>query len=218
MKKYFVLIVISVVLVVCVLQIPNISNEFAKECYAVAVVNSSASESVFCKGTVVDDYGDFVVKVQINEEDIPKVHCGQTAKISCKALGDELLLGKVKELSDFAYKISYGGINITVVDATIEIEGDFKNLKSGYSVTAEIVYTEIKNAVILPFEGIAQEKDGKYYVYRIENDWAVKQYVDIAFEDEKGAVISGECNFKTVCEEPESFSGDFVRIKYVGDN
>ena len=218
MKKYFLLIVICFVLLASIAQIPNISKELAKECYAVSVVNGVASESVFCKGIVEQASDGFIVNVQISEEDISKIKVGQTAKISCKALGDELLLGRVKELSNFAYKFSYGGVNVTVIDAIIELDGNFKALKSGYSVTAEIIYTEIKNAVILPFEGIAQEKNGKYYVYRIDNDWAVKEYVSVAFEDEKGAVISGKCNFNTVCEEPESFSGDFVRIKNVGDN
>ena len=218
MKKYFLLMVICGILVFSISQIPNISNELAKECSTVSVVNGAASESVFCKGIVEQNYNDFIVNAQISEEDISKVTEGQAVKISCKALGDKMLRGKVKELSDFAYKITYGGVNVTVIDAVIELDDHPKSLKSGYSVTAEIIYTEIKNAVILPFEGIAQEKNGKYYVYRIDNDWAVKEYVDVVFEDEKGAVISGKCNFNTVCEEPESFSGDFVRIKNVGDN
>lgn len=218
MKKYFVLLVIGAFFAICISQIASISNQLAKNCSAVSVVNGNASESVFCKGVIDEADDNFIVRVQISEEDIYKVKVGQTVKISCKALGDKLLYGKVKELSDFAYKITYGGVNVTVVDAVIELDETFEELKAGYSVTAEIVYTEIKNAVILPFEGVAQEKDGKYYVYRIDDNWAVKEYVEVVFEDEKGAVISGECNFKTVCQEPENFSGDYVRIKNVGDN
>lgn len=218
MKKYFLLMVICAFFVVCISQIPNFSNQFGKECSAVSVVNSNAYERVFCKGIIEENYNTFLVRVQISEEDVYKVKNGQTAEVFCKALGDKKLLGKVSELSDFAYKITYGGNNITVVDAVIELDEDFKGLKSGYSVTAEIIYTELKNAVILPFEGVAQEKNGKYYVYRIDENWAVKEYVEIAFEDVKGVVISGECNFKTICEEPECFSGDFVRIKNAGDN
>ena len=218
MKKYFLLMVIGAFSFLCISQIPNISNEFAKTCSAVSVVNGIASESIFCKGIIEGGYDNFIVRVQISEEDVSKIKVGQATKISCKALGDKVLQGKVKELSDFAYKITYGGVNVTVIDAVIELDESSKGLKSGYSVTAEIIYTELKNAVILPFEGVAQEKSGKYYVYRIDDNWAVKEYVEVAFEDEKGAVISGKCNFKTVCEEPESFSGDFVRIKNVGDN
>ena len=215
MKKYFVLLVISVFSMFCVLQIPNITNELAKECSAVRVVNSTASESVFCKGVIEEELGKFIVRAQISEEDVYKVGVNKSVKITCKALGDRILYGKVKELSDYAYKIVYGGVNVTVIDTVIEFDKEYDNLKLGYTVTAEIIYTELENAVVLPYEGIAQEKDGKYYVYRINEDWAVKEYVEVAFEDEKGAVISGKCDFNKVCEEPESFSGEFVRIKNV---
>lgn len=218
MKKYFILIAFCTIFAILISQIPYISNEFAKECYAVSVVNSTANRSVFCKGIVEQEYDAFVVKAQISEEDICKVKIGQTAQITCKALGETDLIGRVKELSDFAYKTTYGGVNVTVIDAIIEFYENYEGLKSGYSVSAEIIYNQIKNAAILPFEGIAREDDGQYYVYRIDDKWAVKEYVEIAFENEKGAVISGECDFKKVCEEPERFSGDFVRIKNVGDN
>lgn len=218
MKKYFLLLIIGAVFSICISQIPDISNEFAKNCSAVSVVNSNASESVFCKGVIEEGVEGFGVRVQISEEDVYKIKVGQKTKICCKALGDKVLLGKVKEFSEFAYKINYGGVNVTVVDAVIDFNEQFDELKAGYTVTAEIVYTELENASILPFEGVAQEKDGKYYVYRIDDNWAVKEYVNIAFEDEKGVVILGGCNFKRVCEEPENFSGDFVRIKNVGDD
>lgn len=213
MKKYIFLIVCSLVLIICVAQIPDISNQLAKECVAVSVVNSTATESVFCKGIIEQEYDTYIVRIQISEEDISKVSIGNQVKVICKALGDKMLLGKLKTLSDFAYKIIYGGVSLTVVDAVVEFDEIYDELKSGYTATAEIIYTKIEGAVILPFEGVAKEKNGKYYVYRIDENWAVKEYVNIAFEDEKGAVVFGECNINTICENPESLSGDYVRIK-----
>ncbi len=202
--------------IVFIFQIPSISEALAKECVAVSVVNGVASESIFCKGIVENADGDFFVNVQISEEDISKVTIGKSAKITCKALGDKILNGEVIKISDFAYKVTYGGVSMTVVDAVISLNTSYKGLKSGYSATAEIIYTEVENAAILPYECVAKEKDGKYYVYKVENNWAVKEYINVAFEDEKGAVISGKCDFDTVCEEPENFFGDYVRIKNVG--
>ena len=218
MKKYFLLIFCVLLSLVCVINIPNISNEFAKECAVISIVNSTAVESVFCKGVVEEEDGSFVVRVQISEDDISKIGIGDVVKVSCKALGDVILQGKVKALSDFAYKIVYGGVNITVVDGIIELNDLCDGLKSGYSATVEIIYTKLENATIIPFEGVAQENNGKYYVYRVDDNWAIKEYVNIAFEDEKGAVVFGECSFRAICEEPESFSGDFVRIKNAWDD
>ena len=65
MRKYFFLMVFCVIFAVCISQIPYFSNEFAKECYTVSVVNGAANESVFCKGIVEQEYDKFVVKAQI---------------------------------------------------------------------------------------------------------------------------------------------------------
>ena len=194
-----------------VFQIPNMTAALAKECAIVSVINGEASESIFCKGVVEKSNESFIVKVQISEEDIGKISVGMPANITCKALGDKVLLGRVDEIFDYAYKISYGDAHITVIDAIIGFD-------EAYSASVDIVYTKLSNAVILPYECIATEKNGKNYIYRINKDWAVKEYVEVAFEDEKGAVLSGKCDFDTICEQPESFLGDYVRIKNVGVN
>jgi len=217
-RKGFILFFCFVIAFASIFQISRISNILAKECVMVSVVNGSASQSVLGKGLIKKEKEEFIVKAQISEEDISKVTVGSPAKITCKALEDEILSGKVKKISSYAYKVSYGGSDMTVIDVIISFNATYDILKTGYSATVEIIYTEIENANILPYECVAQEKNGKYYVYKINENWAVKQYVDIAFEDEKGAVISGKCNFNTVCQSPENFSGDYVRIKNVGTN
>lgn len=218
MKKYIFLFSCSIVLIIATLQIPAISNEIATECSSVSVICGTATESVSCKGIIEENNGEFSAKVQISEEDIFKVKIGQSVNITCKAVGDLPLKGKVKELSNVAYQMTYAAATFTVVDAVIEIEENNADLKNGYTLTAEIIYSEVKDASILPFEGVAQDKEGKYYVYRIEDNWAVKEYVDVAFEDDKGAVLSEDCEFNKVCETPENLSGDFVRIKNVGND
>lgn len=218
MKKYIFLFLCSIAVIIVTFQIPTISNEIATECSTVSVINGTATESVSCKGVIEEKNGEFVAKVQISEEDIFRVKNGQSVRIICKAVGNVPLKGRVKELSDTAYQMLYATANITVVDAVIEIEKNNADLKNGYTITAEIIYSEVKDASILPFEGVAQDKEGKYYVYKISDNWAIKEYVDVAFEDDKGAVLSKECEFETVCETPEKLSGDFVRIKNVGND
>lgn len=215
MKKYFFLICLAVLGFVLVSQIPTISDSVSKECAVASVFSGEASEYISCKGIVEDFNENFLVNIQIGEEDVGKISVGMPANITCKALGDKVLNGKVESIGDFAYKISYGDISQTVIDAVVSFDGNYDELKSGYTASVDIIYTKIKDAYILPFDCVAQEKSGEYYVYKINENWAVKEYVDIAFEDEKGAVLSGKCDFKTVCEQPENLFGDYVRIKNV---
>ena len=218
MKRYIFLAICFVVCLTFVLQIPNISKLFARECSVASVVNADASESVSCKGIVEKSNEEFLVKAQISEEDISKVCVGMQAKVTCKALGDKVLLGRLKKIYDYAYKVNYGDFVVTAIDVVISFDKEYEELKQGYTALVDIVYTKVNNADILPFECVAQEKNGKYYVYKINKNWAVKQYVDVAFEDEKGAVLSQKYDFNTICEQPESFFGDYVRIKNVGAN
>ena len=98
-------------------------------------------------------------------------------------------------------------------DSVDDILDDDERLKSGYTVTAEIILNNIQDATILPFEAVAQEKNGDYYIYRLENGWAYKEYIEVSFEDEKGIVVENLNRAWQICENPASFSKDCVRVK-----
>lgn len=214
MKKYLILLLFGVCTVILCQQIPNITNEFSKECFTVPIISAEANESISCKGVIVgnSDSG-YKAKIQISEDDILRVEEGQSVLLHCNALGDTELKGELKNLSDKAYQTSYSTLKITVVDATIDILDDDERLKSGYTVTAEIILNNIQDATILPFEAVAQEKNGDYYIYRLENGWAYKEYIDVSFEDEKGIVVENLNRAWQICENPASFSKDCVRVK-----
>lgn len=214
MKKYLILMICSAVLVLTCFTLPNITEHFAEDCATVPISTGIANESVSCKG-IIEEISDneFVACIQISEEDISKVEIGQSVDIHCSALGDKILKGELTELSNKAYQITYASMKITVVDAVVEFKETDPKLKSGYSVTADIIFSEIENATILPFEAVAQEKTGEYYIYRLEDGWAVKEYIDVEFEDEKGVVVSGEWAYDEICEAPDEFTADRVRVK-----
>ncbi len=219
MKKYLILLIFGLCAAVLCQQIPNITNRFSKECYTVPIISAEANESVSCKGVILGnkDSG-FKAKIQISEDDILRVEKGQSVILHCNALGDEKLNGKLTSISEKAYQTSYSTFKITVVDAEVDITDDNSRLKSGYTVTAEIVLNKIEDATILPFEAVAQEKNGKYYVYRLDNGWAYKEYIDVSFEDEKGVVVKNLNKSWQICENPESFSKEIMRVKNDSDD
>lgn len=215
MKKYLILFVFCLVTVILCQQIPALANHFTKECTTVAIINAEASESISCKGIISgDDENGYKALIQISEDDIARVEEGQSVLLHCNALGDTVLSGELTSLSDEAYQATYSSIKITVVDAVVDILDQADKLKSGYTATAEIVLNKVDNATILPFEAVAQEKSGEYYIYRLENGWANKEYIDISFEDEKGFVVLGLEDDWQICENPTKFTEERVRVKH----
>jgi HlyD family secretion protein len=219
MKKYLILLIFGLCTVILCQQIPNITRQFSKECYTVPIISAEASESINCKGVILGNKNTgFTANIQISEDDILRVEEGQSVILHCNALGDTELKGKLTTLSDKAYQASYSTMKITVVDAVVDVLDDDTRLKSGYTVTAEIILNKIQDATILPFEAVAQENDGDYYVYRLENGWAYKEYIDVSFEDEKGAVVKNLDKSWQICENPAGFSKDSVRVKNDSDD
>lgn len=298
MKKYIILILLTVLSVMLCVQIPNIAETFSAPCSTASVVIGQAHQSVFCKGIL--EYSElceltadresrigsvfvkpgeyvfsgkpvcqseplcamepsysgeaaepfimpengfiadvpvetgekiqagesilhyykgsgFVVKMQISEEDIADIEIGQKVLLHCSALKDEVLEGTLTELSENAYQTTYATSKITVVDAVVSISEYNSKLKPGYSITAEIVLSETENAVILPFDAVAQDAGGEYYIYRVTNGWAVKEYIEVCFEDERGVVVNALSGLDGICENPEQFRHDRVRVQYGND-
>ncbi len=219
MKKYILLGVVCIVAVLFCQWIPAINEQFAEPCVTIPIINDQAKQSIPCKG-VIEQLGknNYCALLQIGEDDISQVSVGQEVELHCAALGDTVLSGHLESLSDSAYQTNYGGLKIVVVDAVVSIDTPDKRLKSGYTVTADILITKLENANILPFEAVAKDKKGDYYIYRVENEYAVKEYVTVGFEDEKGIVVYNWNDDWILCENPSEYSEEKVRIKYVGND
>ncbi len=217
MKKYIILVIASIFLIAICLNIPKINDSFAKKCATVPILSATASEKITCKGVIKEEDG-FFASIQITEDDISLVKIGQKVQLHCNALGDAKLSGKIIKLSENAYQTTYAGMVYTVIDAKVELNEQNKNLKKGYSVTAEVILNEVEDATILPYEAVAREKSGRYYVYRIIDGWAVKEYLDVVFEDEKGVVVEKNKDYTNICENPESFTEDRERVNKNGDD
>lgn len=214
MKKYLFLLAIGLSAVVLCQLIPIVKDGFAAPCVTIPIITDEASERVSCKG-IIDEIQtkQFVALLQISEDDISEVSVGQEVELHCNALGETVLKGQLKSLSDSAYQTSYGSLKITVVDAVVTIDDIDARLKSGYSVTAEILVSKLEQATILPFEAVGKDGDD-YFIYRVENGWAVKETISVAFEDEKGIVANNLDPTWSVCEDPTIYEGDRVKVKH----
>ena len=129
--------------------------------------------SSFNSGTVlftVADLKSLIIRVNLNEVDIAKVHVGQPVRITLDAYPQKSFQGTVTFVSpaaDAIEKIKVFKVEITpaeLVDA----------YKTGMSANVEILGEKRANAVSIPLEAL-QRRDGATVAYRLKKDLKPQQ-------------------------------------------
>jgi multidrug efflux pump subunit AcrA (membrane-fusion protein) len=120
-----------------------------------AIVGDSAS-SAAALGTVITNQK--VAEVVLNEVDVAKVAVGDKATLTFDALSDLSITGTVAEV-DTIGTVSSGVVNYTV---KIALDSDTDAVKSGMSVTANIITGSATDVVTVPSSAIKTDSDGAY--------------------------------------------------------
>lgn len=109
------------------------------------------------------------IEVSIGEGDSSKVKTGQRAEIKAAAQPDKTYAGTVTDVSPGAVAKSNdrGGISMEI-PVIIQVDGDNSGLLPGCTADVDIITTEKRSALVVPYEAVV-EKDNKKYLYIIEN-------------------------------------------------
>ena len=124
----------------------------------------------------------------VDETEISKAKVGDRVKIKLDAFPDEIFEGKVGKI-DFNASLSSGGG--TAYKTHIFFDEPKDSFRLGMNGDAEIILDSIGDALLVPLSALS-EKEGKTYVWRVENDKARK--IEIAVEntnDDFAQVTSG---------------------------
>ncbi len=122
--------------------------------------------SSFNAGTVlftVADLKSLLIRVNLNEVDIAKVHVGQPVRITLDAYPQKVFTGKVRFVAPAAKLVEK--IKVFEVEVALDELGD--SFKTGMSANVEILGEKRDRAVSIPLEAL-QKKDGKTVVYRLK--------------------------------------------------
>ena len=123
--------------------------------------------SSFNAGTVlftVADLKSLLIRVNLNEVDIAKVHVGQPVRITLDAYPQKVFTGKVRFVAPAAKLVEK--IKVFEVEVALDELGD--SFKTGMSANVEILGEKRDRAVSIPLEAL-QKKDGKTVVYRLKS-------------------------------------------------
>jgi RND family efflux transporter MFP subunit len=129
--------------------------------------------SSFNAGTVlftVADLKSLIIRVNLNEVDIAKVHVGQPVRISLDAYPQKIFTGRVSFVAPSAELVEK--IKVFKVEVTLDELGD--SFKTGMSANVEILGEKRANAVSIPLEAL-QRREGKTVAYRLKTDLKPQQ-------------------------------------------
>jgi RND family efflux transporter MFP subunit len=129
--------------------------------------------SSFNAGTVlftVADLKSLIIRVNLNEVDIAKVHVGQPVRITLDAYPQKIFTGRVSFVAPSAELIEK--IKVFKIEVALDELGDA--YKTGMSANVEILGEKRDKATSIPLEAL-QKRDGKTIAYRLKSGLNPKQ-------------------------------------------
>jgi RND family efflux transporter MFP subunit len=129
--------------------------------------------SSFNAGTVlftVADLKSLIIRVNLNEVDIAKVHVGQPVRITLDAYPQKVFTGKVGFVSPSAELVE----KIKVFKVEIALDELGESFRTGMSANVEILGEKRNKAISIPLEAL-QKRDGQTIAYRLKANLKPKQ-------------------------------------------
>jgi RND family efflux transporter MFP subunit len=143
------------------------------------------------------------VEVNVDEADVGKIKIGQRASIVLDAYPGEVVYGVVSYIASASQDVKEKGVTF-IVRITVGKSGVV--LRLGMTADVDVFVATHDNVVKVLLDAV-QEKEGKKYVYTVENGKAKRKEIKLGLEnDEEAEVIEG------LKEGEEIISGNLDRI------
>src|SRR5262245_7704657 len=129
--------------------------------------------SSFNAGTVlftVADLKSLIIRVNLNEVDIAKVHVGQPVRVTLDAYPQKIFTGKVTFVAPSAELVEK--IKVFKIEVTLDELGEA--FRTGMSANVEILGEKRDKAVSIPLEAL-QKRDGQTVAYRLKGNLEEKK-------------------------------------------
>ncbi len=142
---------------------------------------------------IVTDLNQLSVQANVSEAVLQEIDLGDACNITVSALGSQTYTGEITFISPYAHEtelLSGGGTYVTEVIVDINHNGTF--LKPGYQAAVKVNVGEQKNAMMIPYDAVAQDDDGAEYVMIWTGKQAYRQNIVTGKEvDDFVQVITG---------------------------
>ncbi len=122
--------------------------------------------------------GGYIVKAQVDEQDVINVRLGQRANVSGQDFPNKTIAGHVAHIAPVATKSTDATSTAKQVLTTIALDSSPSFLKDGMTADVDILTTYVPNAVVVPNDAVTKS-GSKTYVFVVENGIARKRLVRV---------------------------------------
>lgn len=155
----------------------------------------------------------FIVKAEVDEQDIINVRPGQEALISGQDFPGRTIVGHVARIAPVATKSTDASSTARQVLTTIVLDQSPPYLKDGMSVDVDIVTLNLPHAILVPNDAIVK-KGSKTYVYVVRKGVARERAVKTGKSSDTSTVIlSGLSPGESIVTERNPLLHDGIAVR-----
>lgn len=164
---------------------------------------------------VISNIDKLQVKLSINESQISGVKCGQDVEITGAGFKGKSYKGKVSSISTEAKQSANALMPASTVDVIVSVEDKKADIRPGFTAKCKIITSQSNNTLIVPYDAVMAEEDGREFVFVYKNGFANKRYITTGKEYGKGfEVKSGVKKGDNIITNANSvYDGMRVKIK-----
>jgi HlyD family secretion protein len=118
----------------------------------------------------------YVVKAQVDEQDIINVHAGQAANITGQDFPGHVIRGHIVRIDPVAQKSSDASSTAMQVLTTIALDSSPSFLKDGMSADVDIITSDVPHVIAIPTEAIGKTGTASF-VYVVQGGVAKKRTI-----------------------------------------
>jgi RND family efflux transporter MFP subunit len=130
----------------------------------------------------------YIVKAQVDEQDIINVHPGQRANITGEDFPGVTLTGRVIDISPVAIRSTDASSTARQVLTTLRLDRSPPFLRDGMSVNVDVLTQDMRNALAIPNDAIVKD-NGKAYVFVVRRGVAHKTLVHLGKANDTATIV-----------------------------
>ncbi|HZZ65631.1 MAG TPA: efflux RND transporter periplasmic adaptor subunit [Candidatus Baltobacteraceae bacterium] len=138
--------------------------------------------------TIADTSG-YIVKAQVDEQDIINVHVGQAVIVSGQDFPGKQVFGHVAVIAPTATRSTDASSTAKQVLTTIRLDSSPSYLREGMTVDVDILTSDIRNAITVPNDAISND-GGASYVFVVHGNLARRTRVRTGASNDSQTVIT----------------------------